>query len=183
MSKYLASSLVIVALVLGIGIGYVVSPNYSMVDSQMGMGLGRADRNLDLRYLNQMASHHKGAIRLAEQVRDQTRRSEIKQLATAILEGEPKLIAELQDWKAQWYNDRSDVAVGEVPNLGSYDDKLDLRFLNALIAHHEAGIEMAEEAKMKSSRNEVLNNADAVINFLSNNTNQLEQWRKDWYEI
>jgi uncharacterized protein (DUF305 family) len=51
----------------------------------------------------------------------------------------------------------------------TYDDKYDLRFLNALIAHHEMGLDMtSEKSASKSSRTEVLNNADAVDTFLKN---------------
>ncbi len=42
---------------------------------------------------------------------------------------------------------------------------------------------MANEAKTKSSRNEVLNNADAVSAFLSKGINTLKQWRKEWYGV
>jgi uncharacterized protein (DUF305 family) len=183
MSKYLSISLIIVSLILGIGIGYMLSPQYSMVNTQMAMDLGKADRYIDLRYLNAMASHHQGAIELAKQVREQTKRTEIRELADAIIAGEPKLIATLQDWKQAWYGDRSEVVQPEVVNLGSYDEKLDLRFLNALIAHHQAGIEMAKEIQLKSSRNEVLNDAQAVQQFLTNSTKTLEQWRTTWYQL
>ena len=64
-----------------------------------------------------------------------------------------------------------------------YDEKLDLRFLNALIAHHEAGILMTQEIRTKSSRIEVLNNADAVENFLKTTRITLRESRKAWYNI
>lgn len=55
--------------------------------------------------------------------------------------------------------------------------------MNALIAHHEAGILMTEEIRTKSSRAEVLNNADAVENFLKTTLVTLKGWRKAWYNI
>ncbi len=184
MSKYLSASLIIMALIFGIGIGYLITPEYRMVDDEMNeMGFGKADKNVDLRYMNSMIGHHESAMVLAKEVKDKTKRKEIKELAETILENEPKLIKELYEWKKDWYKDTSKVDASEVPNLGSYDEKLDLRFLNALIAHHEAGIDMAEEIKGKSSRNEVLNNADVLIDFLSKSSDDLMQWRKEWYGI
>lgn len=180
----LTASLMIVSLGVGLVVGYYVSPTYqrTMYTSEM-MGLGSADRFLDLRYINQMASHHKGAILLARQIAGKSTRPEINALAEEILQNEPKLISELYAWKKEWYKDSSEAENPEVTNLGKPDEKIDLRFLNALISHHEAGILMAQEAKVKSSRNQVLDNADAVENFLKNSLVTLMSWRELWYGV
>lgn len=183
-SSLLVISIVIVSFVLGLMGGYYVSPSYqqTMFDKEE-MGLGKADRFVDLRYLNQMAAHHRGAMLLAEQVKDKTTRTELKELSAAILIGEPKLIDELYGWKRDWYKDDRQVKDPVVANLGPADDKVDLRFLNALIAHHEAGIEMTKEVRTKSSRAEVLNNADAVETFLEGSLTNLKEWRKEWFNV
>lgn len=167
---------------LGLLGGYFVSPTYqqTMYDKDE-MGFGKADRFVDLRYLNQMAAHHRGAMLLAEQIKDKTTRPELKELSEAILIGEPKLIDELYGWKRDWYKDSRKVTDPVVANLGSADDKVDLRFLNALIAHHEAGIEMTKEIRTKSNRAEVLNNADTVEAFLDGSLTTLKGWRKEWF--
>jgi len=181
---YLASSLMVVTLVIGMVFGYYISPSYSQsMYSKNDMGLGKADKFVDLRYLNQMATHHKGAILLAKQIEDKSDREEIKVLAKEIQENEPKLIEELYSWKKDWYKDSREAEDPMVSNIGSKDDKTDLRFLNALIAHHHEGIEMAQEIKTKSSRTEVLNNADAVENFLTDSLKVLMSWRSEWYGI
>lgn len=182
MSKTLATSLILCALILGFGSGYYFTPQYLMAQDSM-QGLGPADRSFDLRYTREMAAHHKGAMLLAEQVKGKSQRQEILSLANAILADEPKLIAELDGWRKDWYKDGSKVRDPKVAQLGQFDDKLDLRFLNALIAHHEAGILMAREAQTKSSRNEVLNNAMAVEKFLSGGLVMLREWRSSWYGI
>lgn len=185
MSKILSLSLAVVFLVLGIGIGYVFTPDYARMsqESRDLMDLGPADRNFDLRYINAMAAHHRGAMLLAEQVKDRTQRSEIKSLAEMILADEPAAINELYEWKKKWYNDSREAQSPRVPNLGTYDEKLDLRFLNALIAHHQAGIVMTQETRFKSTRNEILNNADAVEKFLTDTGKILQTWRVEWYNI
>jgi uncharacterized protein (DUF305 family) len=177
-------SLTIVGFVAGLAGGYYVSPSYqqTMYDREE-MGFGKADRFVDLRYINQMAAHHRGAMLLAEQIKEKTSRTELKELSEAILVGEPKLIDELYGWKSDWYKDDRKVNDPVVANLGSVDDKIDLRFLNALIAHHEAGIEMTQEIRTKSSRAEVLNNADAVESFLSGSVVTLKEWRKEWFNV
>ncbi len=180
----MAVSLMVVTGIVGLAGGYYVSPTYQQtMYVKEEMGLGQADRFIDLRYINKMAAHHTGAMLLASQVENASQRKEIKTLAAGIKEGEPKLINELYQWKRDWYNDTRKVADPIVAKLGSTDEKLDLRFLNALIAHHEAGIEMTQEVRRKSSRKEILNNADAVESFLSTTLVTLKDWRTQWYNI
>ena len=183
-SIYLTVGLVIVGTILGIGFGYYLTPEYrvSMYERNT-MDLGRADRTFDLRYINAMISHHRGAMLLAEQLLSNTTRPEMKELSQNILRDEPGAIAELYAWKKSWYGDTRSVRDPIVANLGPSDDKFDLRFLNAIIAHHEVGIMMTEETRQKASRVEILNNADAVEAFLANGLTTLTGLRSDLYNI
>lgn len=184
LSLPLSLSLMIVTLVLGMAVGYYVSPTYQQtMFEKESMGLGVADRFVELRYINQMAAHHRGAMLLAEQIGSKTKRPELQTLSQDILAGEPKLIAQLYSWKKAWYNDARTVKDPIVPNLGPADDTVDLRFLNALIAHHEAGIAMTKEIRSKSSRAEILNDADGVEAFLSQSLVKLKAMRSEWYNV
>lgn len=182
-SSALCVAFIAVSLLIGIGIGFASSPAYlsSMADKQ-AMELGAPDRWVDLRYIQAMAAHHRSAMLLASVAQKESRRTEIHQLASAILENEPKLIDELYAWKRSWYGDTRNVKDPVIPNLSTYDEKFDLRFLNALIAHHEAGIDMTREIRLKSSNKDVLNNADAVEAFLTNSLVTLRGWRQLWYQ-
>lgn len=183
-SIYLSISLAIVFGIIGIGIGYYLTPEYQVsMYIKNNMTLGQANRTFDLRYINAMISHHRGAMLLAEQLGKNTSRPEMKALSEEILKNEPVAIAELYTWKKEWYRDTREVHDPIVDNLGKSDEKFDLRFLNAIIAHHEAGIIMTTETRTKSSRTEVLNNADAVESFLTNGIEALEGLRKNWYNI
>jgi uncharacterized protein (DUF305 family) len=183
-SIYLTVSLMIVSTIVGAAYGYYLTPEYkvSMYEANT-MDFGRADRTFDLRYINAMISHHRGAMLLAEQLSENTTRPEMKDLAQNILKDEPGAIAELYEWKEEWYDDTRAVPDPIVANLGAADDKFDLRFLNAIIAHHEDGILMTKETRQKSSRTEILNNADAVEAFLSKGIETLKGVRSDWYNI
>jgi uncharacterized protein (DUF305 family) len=180
----LAVSLMIVTGIVGLAIGYSTTPEYRLgMYDKTSMDFGRADRTLDLRYINAMIAHHRGAMLLAEQASTKAQRQEMKDLSEKILTDEPGAIAELYAWKKDWYKDTKDVRDPIVPNLGEYDDKFDLRFLNALIAHHEAGLLMTKDIKLKSSRTEILNNADAVDTFLNTTLKIFKDWRMEWYKI
>lgn len=182
-SIYLATAFIIIAGIIGAGIGYVLTPQYSlsMYDKNL-MDLGRPDKWLDLRYVNAMISHHRGAFLLAEQA-EKSERTEIADLARDIQKNEPVLIAELYAWKKEWYGDTRTVTDPVAAELGAYDKTFDLRFLNALIAHHENGIEMTQNVRVKSSRGAVLDNADAVEAFLTGSGEMLKGWRSTWYSI
>lgn len=179
----MAVALVVIGGIIGLGVGYALTPEYqlSMYD-KTGMDLGRADRSLDLRYINAMIAHHRGAILLAEQA-EKSERKEIIDLAKDIQKNEPVLIAELFAWKKSWYGDIRPVRDPVVAHFGSVDETFDLRFLNALIAHHEAGIVMTQDVRRKSSRGEVLDNADAVEAFLTGSASVLREWRANWYSV
>lgn len=180
----LTVSLMIVSLIVGLLAGYYISPTYQQtMYVKDEMGLGAADRFVDLRYINQMAAHHRGAILLADQIATKTERPEIRNLATEIQKGEPVLIAELYSWKKSWYNDTRLVRDPIIANLGEANKNIDLRFLNALISHHEAGISMTQEIRTKSSRAEILDNADAVETFLTSSVVTLKDWRAQWYGV
>ncbi len=183
-SIYATVGLVISGMVLGVAFGYYLTPEYktSMYESDV-MSLGQADRTFDLRYVNAMIAHHRGAMLLAEQLGKNTTRQEMKALSEDILTGEPKAIAELYAWKKDWYGDTKSVRDPIVANLGPAGDTFDLRFLNAIIAHHEAGIDMTKETRLKSSRAEILDNANAVEAFLSNGLLTLKGLRSTWYNI
>lgn len=183
-SLSLAVSLMIVTGVLGAAIGFAMTPDYqSTMYQKESMDLGPADRSLDRRYINAMISHHRAAMLLADQAKNNATHEEIKELANKILADEPGAISELYDWKEQWYKDGKKVKDPVVANLGESDDRFDLRFLNALIAHHEAGLDMTKEVKMKSSRTEILNNAEDVEIFLNTTLEIFKNWRSTWYSI
>lgn len=183
-SIFLALGFVVVALLLGVSIGYYMTPEYKVSMYQKNtMDLGLSDRTLDLRYINGMIAHHRGAMLLAEQLQKNTTRPEMQALAEDILGSEPKAIDELYAWKKSWYGDTRSVRDPIVANLGPAGETFDLRFLNAIIAHHELGILMTRDVRTKSSRAEVLNNADAVEAFLLGGIVKLKEVRKSWYSI
>ncbi len=183
-SIYATFGFVIMGIILGIAFGYYLTPEYKVsMYEKNAMSLGQADRTFDLRYINAMIAHHRGAMLLAEQLEKNSERTEMQTLAQNILADEPKAIAELYSWKKDWYGDTKNVRDPIVANLGPSDEKFDLRFLNALIAHHEAGIVMTKETRLKSSRAEILDNADAVEVFLTNGIVTLKSIRSSWYNI
>jgi len=186
MSKLLVYSLLIISFIIGLGAGYTLTPEYAstMRSEKVAMApLGKADRFIDQRYLNGVIAHHLTAIDLAKQALEKSHREEIRTLSEEIIKSDEASIKQLMAYKLSWYKDGRLVNDFNRINLGNNDKRFDLRFLNALISHHDEAIETAKEISGKSTRDEVLNLADNINQSLWKNKLVLEQWRHDWYAI
>ncbi|MBF2088400.1 MAG: DUF305 domain-containing protein [Synechococcales cyanobacterium K44_A2020_017] len=166
------------------------------------MDLGPADESFDLRFIDAMIMHHQGAVVMAEDAQQaSSTRPEIQTLASDIIAAQQTEIAEMQAWRQAWYPDAPAEPVmyhaemGHMMpmsadmmsammmdvDLGTADDEYDLRFINAMIPHHEGALTMAQEALAKSSRPEIQELAEAIIASQQLEIDQMTQWQQDWY--
>ncbi len=165
------------------------------------MDLGPADATYDLRFIDAMVIHHQGAVTMAEAALEQSQRPEIRQLAEAIIAAQAEEIGQMQQWRKDWYPDASaepvmyhaamkhDMAMAEEMaaamrmdvDLGMADDEFDLRFLNAMIPHHEGALVMAKDVQAKSTRPEMQTLTEAILTSQQAEIDEMQQWRKDWY--
>ncbi|MEI6222705.1 MAG: DUF305 domain-containing protein [bacterium] len=183
MSKFLTVSLVIVAFVAGTGFGFYLAPEYALLNQSSSAMGGTAKPLSDQQFLDGMIAHHEVALDLARQAKRQSKRDEILKLADVVLAVDTEEIAGLYTWKQQWFQNTRKVSGKEISTiaLGSYDAKFDLRLLNALITHHVDAIAMAKKLRASTTRNELLDLADAVIEGKTKQIAQFEQWRSEWY--
>jgi uncharacterized protein (DUF305 family) len=170
--------------------------NHSMV-----MDLGTADANYDLRFIDAMILHHQGALEMAKNALQKSKHPEIKKLANDIIKAQNQEIAQMKRWRTVWYPKAGDkpIAYDAQQNrtvdmsskqmqammmnmdLGNADSEFDLRFINAMIPHHEGAVAMAKDALQKSQRPEIKNLAQEIIKAQNIEINQMKQWRKTWY--
>ena len=64
-------------------------------------------------------------------------------------------------------------------DLGSADADYDLRFMDAMVLHHEGAVVMAQDALKKSTRPELKQLATAIVSAQDKEMIQMQQWRKD----
>lgn len=69
----------------------------------MTMDLGKADKDFDLRFIDAMIPHHKGAITMAEDALSKSKRPEIQKLAKNIISSQETEIKQLEQWRKNWY--------------------------------------------------------------------------------
>jgi len=184
MNKYLVMSLMIVIFILGVAFGYYLTPEYANLKSLASHdGLGKADKYLDLRFINGLIAHHKSAIFMLEQVKKNSDRKELLGLADAIIVLDTKGIESLYLLKKEMFEDTREISKFNKVNFGSKDKNFDLRFLNAMIIHHDEAISVSKELLSKSFNDKSINLANDVIELLSGNLAQLKTWRLDWYNV
>ena len=172
-----------------------------MGSGTMSMDLGPADAQYDLRFIDAMSAHHKGAIEMAQDALNKSQRPEIKQLARNIIAAQSRELKQMKQWQQAWYPNASKTPVAydaqtghTVPmsamqmhgmmmnqGLGPADAEFDLRFINAMIPHHEGAIAMAQDALNKSQRPEIKRLAQSIITSQQQEIDQMKQWRTLWY--
>ncbi len=171
-------------------------------DMNHNMDLGPADADYDLRFIDAMTPHHQGAVEMAKEAQQKSKRPEIKKLAEEIIKAQNKEIAELKQWRTAWYpkapstptawhaqmnhtmamSPEQSKAMRMDMDLGAGDAEFDLRFINAMIPHHEGAVTMAQDALSKSKRPEIKKLAQSIISSQQKEIEQMKQWRQAWYK-
>lgn len=165
------------------------------------MDLGPKDENFDLRFIDGMILHHQGAIAMAEALKQNSQRPEMQQLAQAIITAQNQEIAQMQQWRKDWYpqadnrpvmyhaganhmmpmTEAMQNAMRMDQDLGAADPEFDLRFINAMIPHHQGAVDMAQQVLNNGDRPELKQLAQGIITAQNQEIEQMQQWRKDWY--
>ncbi len=183
------------------------APKMEMNHDGMGamnhtMDLGPADESYDLRFIDGMIPHHEGAVVMAKEVLKKSKRPELIALANGIIKAQDSEIAMMKTWRKDWYpkanltpmawHTQANHMMGMPPeqmkamrmdmDLGVSDDQFDLRFINAMIPHHEGALVMANDAIGKSKRPEIQKEAKNILSSQTTEIKQMKQWRKDWYK-
>ncbi|HEY9827276.1 MAG TPA: DUF305 domain-containing protein [Stenomitos sp.] len=168
----------------------------------MDIDLGPADAEYDLRFIDAMIPHHRGAINMANEALQKSKRPEIQTLARNIIKAQNREENDLmQKWRKAWYPKASetpmtyDTQMGKMMpmsveqinsmmmkmDLGAADANFDLRFMDAMIPHHEGAIAMAKDALNKAQHPELRQLAHEIIASQQAEIDQMKKWRKTWY--
>ncbi|MBC6433901.1 DUF305 domain-containing protein [Nostoc sp. HG1] len=171
------------------------------MNHSMAMNLGPADANFDLRFIDGMIPHHQGAVEMAKEAQVKSKRPEIKKLADNIIKSQNQEITQMKQWRQAWYANAGnkpmayDSKMGQMAemssdqmktmmmsqNLGAADAEFDLRFINAMIPHHQGAVTMAQDALSKSKRPEIKKLAQEIVKAQEIEIKEMQQWRKAWY--
>ncbi len=168
--------------------------------SHPSMDLGPADANYDLRFIDAMTPHHEGAIVMAKDALNKATHPELKVLADAILKVQPEEISQMKQWRKVWYPKVTNAPIAWHPemnhqmpmsmnqmkamqmsvDLGAADAGYDVRFLDAMIPHHEGAVIMAKDLAKHSTRPEMQQLAKTIIASQQAEIDRMKQWRSAW---
>jgi uncharacterized protein (DUF305 family) len=164
------------------------------------MDVGPADANYDLRFIDSMIPHHQGALVMAQEVLQKSKRPALIKLAKSIITEQKKEIAQMQQWRKQWYPKASTTPImwhaamnHEMAmtaehkqsmmmsmSLGKADTGFDRRFLDAMIPHHQGAVTMGQDLLLKSKRPQMQKLAQSIIKSQQAEIDLMTQWQKEW---
>lgn len=154
-----------------------------------------AEGSAEAGFARDMAVHHAQAVEMAEIIRARTDDPEIQVLALDIALTQQAQIGQMQGWLDVW--DLPPTATqpamawmghptrGPMPGMATTDElaqlrvlpagKADMLFLRLMIAHHRAGIDMAQGVIDRSERPEVVRLANAIKDAQRAEVEQMEK--------
>nr|MBA3533679.1 DUF305 domain-containing protein [Ardenticatenales bacterium] len=123
----------------------------------------------------------------AEIALERAQREEIKGAAQAIIDAQQTEIDEMTGWLQEWHGTApsgEDHDMGmpeEMENLRTVPvEQFDVAFLEAMIPHHQAAIQMATLVSERTDRAELNTLAEAIMETQQAEIEQFESWKEEW---
>src|ERR1044071_7971328 len=131
----------------------------TMNHSKMDSSPGATNAPYELQFLDTMIVHHVGAIDAAQLVATRAQHNELTELAKAIIADQQREVAEMKQWRAEWFGESQPAINMDLPGMrdGMKDMDLskldalkendfDLEFIRQMIPHHEGAVNLANDA-------------------------------------
>ena len=154
---------------------------------------------IDKHFIEQMIPHHDGAVAMAKLALEKSKRSEIKTLANAIIEGQTKEITDMTGWYKSWFG--KDVPKGNMGmmgggmmsgsgmHMGGQEDMksletatdFDKAFLEAMVPHHQLALMMVQMLASGTNRPEMIQLAKNITASQSKEIKDMQGWYAEWY--
>lgn len=156
--------------------------------------------SIDKHFIEQMIPHHEGAIDMAKLARTKATHPEVKVLAEAIIKAQATEITDMTSWYKDWFGKRvssggssmmgGGMMSGSGMHMGGQEDMttleaatdFDKAFLEQMIPHHQLAIMMAQMLKSGTTRPEMIQLANNIIESQSKEIGQMQTWYKTWYK-
>jgi uncharacterized protein (DUF305 family) len=149
------------------------------------------DTSMDAMFIDSMIPHHQMAIDMSQMALDQAEHEEMRQMAQQIIDAQQAEIDQMQMWRVEWYPDLAPTAgMPMMEGMPSQQDMMlntdesipfDLRFIDAMIPHHQAAVMMAQQILGQAEHDEIEAMAQAIIDKQQEEIAQLQEWRTQWY--
>lgn len=146
-------------------------------------------------FITEMIPHHESAIEMAKIAQKQADHPEIKQLADDIVAAQDGEIDDMNTMHERMFGgpamgaDHGDLGLDDhMMGMDSTSmdslakaEPFDETFIDEMIPHHQGAIRMAQVELADGQDPEVRNLAQAIIDAQSQEIEQMNQWREQWY--
>ncbi len=177
-------------------------------DPSRSVGAPQADASaFDQAFIDMMVPHHQSATEMAMLARERAEHEELRTLAGEIIEAQEAEIAQMKEWREEWFGSAETppmdampllpgMEMGEMPGMDMGDgatmdmtmdieelrdaETFDLAFIEAMTAHHEQAIEAGQIALEESDNPDIRTLAEAIISSQQAEIEQMSEWRNDW---
>jgi uncharacterized protein (DUF305 family) len=151
---------------------------------------------IDELFINMMVPHHQGAVAMAKIALERSERSEIRDMANAIISSQEAEITQLKNWKEQWYGSSETPSMQVMPAMGgghamnmqadvdtlkNAPEPFDLAFIDAMVPHHQSAIDAAQMVIDSAVHSEIRELARQIIEAQEKEIDQMMDWRQNWY--
>ncbi|PTN32362.1 DUF305 domain-containing protein [Desulfonatronum sp. SC1] len=139
----------------------------------------------ELEFLVEMIPHHQEAVDSAKQILAVTERQELRDFAKEVMDTQAEEIAKMRQWIKQWYPDAATQAAYQ-PMMRDIDglsaEEADIVFLEDMIEHHLAAVQMARDVldKNLAEHAEVRTLAEEIVAAQSREIDQMREWLEEW---
>ena len=145
-------------------------------------------------FIARMVEHHELAIEMAELGQERGEHAEVRGLADAIVAAQTSEIAQMKSIHQRMFDGgiegHEHGTLGlSMSEMGMHMDMADLEnakqfdqeFIDAMIAHHQGAIRMAQIEKDQGSDEELAEICDAIIAAQTAEIEEMNRWREQWY--
>ena len=145
----------------------------------------------DLQFIDSLTRHHQMAIDMATMAAPKFEHQPLKVAAKTMVDDQTKEIAQLRQWRDQWYSGAAPAENMQLPGMSSMSmnmshvqsmsgHALDMMFIDMMIPHHEGGLAMGQDALAKAEHPEIKELAQKMIEKQKKEIDQMKQWKTDW---
>lgn len=159
----------------------------------MESSAGAENAPYELQFIDTMIDHHQGAIDMALLVATRASHDELKTLAKDIIEDQRKEIAQMRQWRSQWFGDAPPAVNMKMPGMTEGMQGMDLKkldslkgnefdveFVRQMIPHHEGAVTMAKALLEQTQRPEMMGLAGNVIKAQTDEIARMRSWEAAW---
>lgn len=161
-------------------------------DTSSSSSPAKAASASDVAFINDMTSHHQGAIDMANVAETKAEHPQIKAMAAGIIAAQKAEIATMRTLR----NDMREMGMHQDGHMGMSDAEMgmdmnmsdlekakpfDQAFMDAMIPHHQGAITMARQLLKDGKSPELQAMANNIIQAQAAEIAQMRQWQKQWY--